>query len=120
MDSGFWVEIAKGLVNRRGVTTLMALTGRSIWVLGSIAIATLASSGNELTSTRLWVLCATGVAYVLLHLVAYGLGMCWPKRFHYGAQELIKQEEMGQQSKSPAGEIPDANVPGPTGPTGES
>lgn len=98
MNGGFWGEIARGFFERPGVATLMVLTGRSIWVLGSVAIATLASARGELTTTRLWVLAALGVVYVSLHLVAFFLGMCWPKRFHFGAKEIMKEEEQRAQS----------------------
>lgn len=119
MDTGFWAEIARGLFNRRGVTTLMALTGRSAWILGSTAIATLASAGGELSTTRLWVLAALGTIYVFLHVAAYMLGMCLPKRFHFGAQELMKERELEKQSPSRAEELPNANVPGKSGGTPE-
>jgi DMSO/TMAO reductase YedYZ heme-binding membrane subunit len=113
METGFWSAAAEWIANRRGVSTLMTLTGRSTWVLGSIAVATIASAGNDLSPTRLWVLAVLAVVYVVLHVLAYALGMCWPERFHYGAHELMRQHEIDIRTVSPESNAPDGDTQAP-------
>jgi len=116
MDGGFWSQVAKWLTGGHGVQTLMSLTGRLELLLGSIALALIAYPGFDQSSVRPTALIAIGVAALGLYLLALVCGLCWPTRFHYGAHELMRQQEMDRQSVSPASNAPDGDTPGPTGP----
>ena len=87
-------EILRGLFRSREVKTLMGLTGRVSWVLGLIATITIYTAPPELNPSRVAILVFCGAAWVVLHCLAYGLGMKWPDRFHYGADQLIEIKRM--------------------------
>lgn len=96
MNTGFWVELAKGLLQPHGIRTLMALTGRCILVLGGVAAAIVVSPG-ELSQVRVLALVAVGGLAFLYYLIALLVGVVAPKSLHYGAEEFIRQSELEHQ-----------------------
>lgn len=81
-----------------GVRTLMGLSARSTWVLGAVAASM--SIFQDLTTTRLYVLAVIGGLWAMVHIASWVLGMLWPERFHYGAQELMERERRRGDSLS--------------------
>lgn len=95
MDPTFG-QILSTIGRNREVKTLMGLTGRVLLVVGGIAIATIASAGPVIDPTRTLILEGCGGFGVLLILATYIVGIFWPERFHYGADQLIEIEKMAR------------------------
>lgn len=77
------------------VKTLMALTGRSSWVLAAVASATLFSNpGAPLDHVRIVTLAICFGAWVLLHIAAFTVGIMFPVEFHYGAEHRLEAQRM--------------------------